>query len=134
MTTKPTVSGSVKAARMIGVGVFCLTLCVAASRQGRASCPPPDFPRYDGSQQTAPASNAGSAYECDAEFTAPAEVSTVTAYMRAQLDSGDWTLVTADSRQGVLAFKRQSDSTISGQVEVLARGDRSLVEVQIVNR
>ena len=86
------------------------------------------------SQQTAPTSNAGSAYECDAEFTAPAEVSTVTAYLRAQLDSGDWTLVTADSRQGVLAFKRQSDSTISGQVEVLARGDKSLVEVQIVNR
>jgi hypothetical protein len=46
------------------------------------NCPPSDFPRYAGSAQTSFNVNVGSVTECDAEFSAPAGVVTVTDYMR----------------------------------------------------
>jgi len=98
-----------------------------------SNCPPADFPRYAGSAQTSFNVNVGTVTECDAEFTAPADVVAVTGYMRTQLDKGDWQLVSTDDAQGVLTFQRRSKSSTTGQVQLLGQGDHALVQVQILN-
>jgi hypothetical protein len=133
LSTKRVALVVVTTAFALSVGLFGLAgLGALALWKASANCPPADFPRFSDSVQTSFSLSVGSVTECDAEFRAAADIATVTRYMRAQLDSGDWRLVGADDAEGVLNFERRSRPSTSGQVQLLGQGDHSLVQIQIV--
>ena len=59
------------------------------------------------------------------------ESATVTAYYEQQLGSGDWTIVSSDTANGVISFQRKSRPQTVGTVTLLGRGQHSEIDIQL---
>jgi hypothetical protein len=59
------------------------------------------------------------------------DVATVTSYYQDHLGTGDWTIVSSDSANGVISFERNSRPQTIGTVTLLGRGQHSEIDIQL---
>ena len=117
-----------------GFGVYSL---VTRFQHGAFSCLPSDFPSYPGasvvSENTRVGSgvSAGDSTRCTMVFDSNDDVATVTTHYEAQLTSGDWTIASSDTANGVISFQRKSRPETVGTVTLLGRGQHSEIDIQL---
>ncbi|HEY2599675.1 MAG TPA: hypothetical protein VGJ79_14490 [Candidatus Dormibacteraeota bacterium] len=116
---------------------FAVYSLVTGFQHGKFSCLPPDFPSYPAAsvvRENAKVGNEfspGDSSRCDMVFTSNDGVAVVTAFYEAQLNSGDWTVVSSDSANGVITFKRKSRPQTVGTVTLLGQGQHSQIDIQL---
>ena len=111
-----------------GFGAYAL---ITRFQHGAFSCLPSDFPSYPGASVVSENTKVGTATECNMVFGSNDDVATVTTYYQAHLNSGDWTVVSSDSANAVISFRRKSSSQTIGSVTLLGRGQHSEIEIQL---
>ena len=109
---------------------------VHSVQQGNFSCLPSDFPRYPGATVTrdytyfgtgvAP----GDSRECQESLSSSDDVATVTAFYMSHLNSGDWKVTANDTSNGVISFGRQSKAKNVGAVQLLGRGNHTVIQIK----
>jgi hypothetical protein len=120
----------------IGGGVWAVGSLVNAVQSGSLSCLPSDFPRYPGASVTRDYTYVGTGVapgdsrECQETLSSDDDVTTVTAFYAAQLDSGDWRITTYDKASGQVQFERRSKSQQVGLIQLLGRGDHTVIEIK----
>jgi hypothetical protein len=117
-----------------GFGIFSL---VNRFQHGGFSCLPSDFPIYPAASvtgentQIANQFSPGDNSRCNMGFDSNDSVDTVTTYYEAQLNNGDWIVVSSDTVNGVISFQRKSRPQTVGTVTLLGRGQHSAIEIQL---
>jgi hypothetical protein len=117
-----------------GFGIYSL---VTRFQSGAFSCLPPDFPNYPGASVISENTKLGAGFSpgdnsrCTMMFSSDADTAAVTAYYEQQLGSGDWTIVSSDTANGVISFQRRSRPQTVGTVTLLGRGQHSEIDVQL---
>ncbi|HVC78504.1 MAG TPA: hypothetical protein VND96_18515 [Candidatus Micrarchaeaceae archaeon] len=117
-----------------GFGIYSL---VNRFQHGGFSCLPSDFPTYPNasvvneSTQIGNEFSPGDSTRCNMGFDSNDDVASVTAYYEAQLNDGDWTIVTTDSANGVISFQRRSRPQTVGTLTLLGRGQHSSIDIQL---
>jgi len=118
----------------VGFGVYSL---VNRFQQGAFSCLPPDFPNYPGASVVNENARVGNEFSpgdnsrCNMVLNSNDSIATVTSFYQTQLNSGDWTIVSSDSANGVIAFQRKSRPQTVGTVTLLGRGQHSQIDIQL---
>jgi hypothetical protein len=117
-----------------GFGVYSL---VTRFQHGGFSCLPSDFPTYPGASAVNENAQIGNEFSpgdnnrCNMAFDSNDDVATVTTFYQAQLNSGDWTIVSTDSVNGVINFQLKSRPETVGTVTLLGRGQHSEIGIQL---
>jgi hypothetical protein len=117
-----------------GFGVYSL---VTRFQHGGFSCLPSDFPTYPGASAVNENAQIGNEFSpgdnnrCNMAFDSNDDVATVTTFYQAQLNSGDWTIVSTDSVNGVINFQLKSRPETVGTVTLLGRGQHSEIDIQL---
>ena len=121
---------------VVGAGFGAYSL-VSRFQHGGFSCLPRDFPTYPGASVIAENTQFGNEFSpgdntrCNMGFDSNDSVATVTIYYQAQLDNGDWTIVSSDTANGVISFQRRSRPQTVGTVTLLGRGQHSTINIQL---
>jgi hypothetical protein len=106
-------------------------------QQGGFACLPSDFPSYPGATVTRENTYVGTGVapgdtkECQETLESNDEMTTVTDFYTSHLDTGDWRIISNDSRNGVISFQRRSRVQTVGRVRLLGRGQRTVIEVML---
>jgi hypothetical protein len=117
-----------------GFGIYSL---VTRFQSGAFNCLPSDFPNYPGASvvnENARIGNEfspGDNHRCTIVYDSNDDVATVTTYYQSQLSSGDWTIVSSDTANGVISFQRKSRPQTVGTVTLLGRGEHSEIDIQL---
>jgi hypothetical protein len=121
----------------VGLGIFAAFQLAQRFKEGSLSCLPSDFPRYSGTTTTrdytyfgtnvAP----GDSRECQESLTSQDDVAAVTAFYESQLSSGDWTITSNDASNGAIRFARHSRPQTVGIVQLLGRGQHTVIEIRL---
>ena len=117
-------------------GIWGVTTLVRNVQQGGLSCLPNDFPKYPDATVTrvytyfgtgvAP----GDSSECQETLSSNDDVTTVTTFYTSRLDSGDWGITANDTTNGVVRFARRTKPQNVGAVQLLGRGDHTVIEIR----
>jgi hypothetical protein len=117
-----------------GFGIYSL---VNRLQHGGFSCLPSDFPTYPGASVVSENAKIGNEFSpgdssrCTMVFDSNDNGAAVTTYYEAQLNNGDWTIVSTDSANGVISFQRKSRPQTVGTVTLLGRGQHSEIDIQL---
>jgi hypothetical protein len=117
-----------------GFGVYSL---VNRFQHGGFSCLPSDFPIYPGASLVNENTQIGTEFSpgdnsrCNMTLDSNDSVGTVTTYYEAQLNTGDWTIVSSDSANGVISFQLKSRPQTVGTVTLLGRGQHSEIDIRL---
>jgi hypothetical protein len=121
---------------VIGAGFGIYTL-VNRFQQGAFTCLPADFPTYPGASvvnenaQVGTEFSPGDSSRCNMVFNSNDDVTTVTTYYQAHLNSGDWIIQSSDSSNGVITFQRRSRTQTVGTLTLLGRGQHSELDIRL---
>jgi len=117
-----------------GFGIYSL---VNRFQHGGFTCLPSDFPTYPGASVIAENTQLGNEFSpedntrCNMGFDSTDSAATVRTYYEAQLNRGDWTIVSSDTDSGVISFQRKSRPQTVGTVTLLGRGQHSSIDVRL---
>jgi hypothetical protein len=120
----------------IGAG-FGLYSLVTRFQSGAFSCLPPDFPNYPGASVISEYTKLGAGFSpgdnsrCTMVLDSNDDAATVTTYYEQQLGSGDWTIASSDTANGVISFQLRSRPQTVGTVTILGRGQHSEIDIQL---
>jgi hypothetical protein len=120
----------------IGAG-FGISSLVTKFQHGGFSCLPSNFPTYQGASAVNENAQIGNEFSpgdnnrCNMAFDSNDDVATVTTFYEAQLNSGDWTIVSTDSVNGVINFQLKSRPETVGTVTLLGRGQHSEIDIRL---
>jgi hypothetical protein len=104
---------------------------------GGFACLPSDFPSYPGATLTRENTYVGTGVapgdtsECQETLEANDDVATVTDFYANRLESGDWKITSNDRNNGVISFARRSRPQSVGSVQLLGRGQHTLIQVKL---
>jgi len=121
----------------VGGGIYGFVSLVHTFQRGGLSCLPSDFPRYPGASTTrdytyygtnlAP----GDTRECQEVLASNDDVSTVTDFYAGKLSTGDWKITSDDRATGELKFARVSRPLTVGVVDMLGRGQHTVIQIKL---
>lgn len=99
-----------------------------------AGCPPSDFPQPANSRLTnwhVFSGTGGST--CTVAWTSDTATADLTSFYEAQLQKGDWHIVTTDPQSGAVIFNRVSNPNVTGQLTLLGHGSQTDVDVRFTS-
>lgn len=101
-------------------------------QQGGLTCLPADFPHYPGSFVSSATTSVGSAHQCRMTFESSDPVTTVEPYFESHLNSGRWTVISADPTTGTITFSRVLQSQVHGTVKASPSSRGTHIEVVLI--
>jgi hypothetical protein len=121
---------------VVGGGIWALSSLVNAVQHGQLTCMPSDFPRYPGAMVTRDYTYVGTGVapgdsrECQETLSSNDDVATVTDFYASKLASGDWHVTANDKTSGQIRFARTSKSQQVGAIQLLGRGEHTVIEIK----
>lgn len=121
----------------IGGAAFGIVSLVRSFESGGLSCLPSDFPHYPGATVTRDYSYVGTgvasgdSHECQESLDSNDDVTTVTAFYTSHLNSGDWKVTGTDPSNGQIQFTRVSRGQTVGVIDLLGRGQHTVIEIKL---
>jgi hypothetical protein len=121
----------------IAGGTYGIVSLVHSFQSGSLSCLPSDFPHYPGATVTRDYTTVGTnvapgdSRECQETLDSNDDVSTVTDFYASRLNSGDWKISADDRANGELKFRRVSRPQTVGVVDLLGRGQRTVIQIKL---